>query len=162
MVERTEKGKQARQYFIACERKLAEQPVLDLNDPAFLRSALIGYTEKVLALETTVSELTPKADALDRLCDADGLMNITNAAKVLQVQPKALFGLLSREGWIYRRNGSDEWVPYQNRIQSGHMVAKAHTLTNQSTGEQIIKERALLTAKGVASLSKRFSTPTQA
>lgn len=135
-------------------------PAVALNDPATLRSLLLDNVEKVLALETAVSELTPKADALDRLCDADGLMNITNAAKVLQVQPKHLFAYLDRAQWTYRRPGSQERVPYQARIQQGYMVCKAHTITNQETGEQTIRERALLTAKGIARLSTVISKST--
>jgi anti-repressor protein len=159
MVERNENGRRARQYFIACENKLKEQSQINLEDPAVMRSLLLGYTEKVLSLEASVSSLTPKADALDRLAEADGLMNITNAAKILQVQPKALFGCLACNGWIYRRNGSSEYVPYQAKIQQGLMVAKAHTITNQVTGEQVIKERALITAKGLTALAKEFSSP---
>lgn len=141
------------------ELEAKQQPV-NLDDPGCLRTLLLGYTEKVIALETAVSTLTPKADALDRLTDADGLMNITDAAKVLQVQPKALFSYLDRAGWTYRRAGHQERVPYQARIQSGHMVAKAHTVINQTTGEQTIRERALLTAKGIARLSVTLSKST--
>lgn len=52
MVERNAKGKQARTYFIECERRAkdaANQPI-KLDDPAVLRSMLLGYTEKVIAL----------------------------------------------------------------------------------------------------------------
>jgi anti-repressor protein len=66
MVERTEKGKQARQYFIACEKR-ATEPRADIStalaDPGVLRSLLLENVEKVLALETAVSELKPKAEA---------------------------------------------------------------------------------------------------
>lgn len=130
-----------------------------LSDPSVLRSLLLDNVEKVLRLETAVSNLTPKAEALDRLAEADGCLNITNSAKALQIQPKKLFAYLSMNGWIYRRNGSDEWVPYQSRIQQGHMVAKVHTITSETTGEQILKERALVTPSGLSLLATRLHTP---
>jgi phage antirepressor YoqD-like protein len=129
----------------------------NLADPAALRDLLLGYAERVIGLETTVSILTPKSDALDRIADAEGLMNITNAAKVLQVQPKALFTYLDCNSWTYRRPGGDERVPYQTRIEQGLMTMKAHRITNQKTGEEMIKERALITPKGLAKLSTIFS-----
>ena len=135
----------------------AKQATPNLADPAALRGLLLGYTEKVIALETTVSVLTPKAEALDRIADSDGLMNITNTAKVLQVQPKALFAYLDCNSWTYRRPGGDERVPYQTRIEQGLMTMKAHRITNQKTGEEMLKERALITPKGLAKLATVFS-----
>ena len=132
------------------EAERAQAPAIAV--PQTFRDALLI----ALKLQDEVDALKPKSDALDRIAGTEGLMNITVAAKTLQVQPKALFAWLSREDWIYRRHGSNEWVPYQHRIQSGHMVAKAHTITNQVTGEEMIKERALITAKGLAKLAENF------
>ena len=43
MIERNEKGMQARAYFIEMEKQ-ARQPVLNLNDPAVLRQMLLGLS----------------------------------------------------------------------------------------------------------------------
>lgn len=130
-------------------------PAVNLNDPAFLRSLLLDNVEKVLALESKVSDLTPKAEALDRIATADGSMCITDAAKALQLRPKDLFAWLDREGWTYRRHGNRERVPYQHRIQSGDMECKAYTYQD-SNGDDTISERALITAKGLTTLAKKI------
>jgi phage regulator Rha-like protein/phage antirepressor YoqD-like protein len=131
-------------------------PMEILNDPAAMRGLLLGYTEKVLALETTVSELTPKADALDRIAGTDGLMNGTVAAKTLQIKPKALFTYLDTNGWTYRRPGTSERVPYQAKIMQGLMVMKAYRYTNEATGEDGLKESSYITPKGLAKLAEIF------
>lgn len=58
MVERNEKGKEARQYFILCEKR-AKDNLDALRNPKTLRALLAEYSDKVL-------ELQPKADALER------------------------------------------------------------------------------------------------
>jgi anti-repressor protein len=67
MVERNEKGKQARQYFIECEKR-AKSNVVDIHsalaDPMHLQGMLLAYTEKVLALEARVQEQATKLRSL--------------------------------------------------------------------------------------------------
>lgn len=81
-------------------------PLRALNDPATMRGLLLTYSEKVLALEAKVGELSEKGDALDRIATADGSLSITEAAKALQMRPKDLFSWLRANGWIYRRAGA--------------------------------------------------------
>lgn len=147
MVERNEKGKQARQYFIEMEKVAkSTDPMVLLNDPVYLRGALATYSEMVI-------ELTPKAEAFDRLATAtEGAMNLTNAAKHLQMQPRAFNQFLFAHGWIYKRTVGSAWIAYQDKLQRGYLEHKAHPVT-QPDGTEKIYPQVLVTAKGLARLS---------
>ena len=147
MVERNEKGKQARQYFIEMEKVAkSTDPMMLLNDPVYLRGALATYSERVI-------ELTPKAEAFDRLATAtEGAMNLTNAAKHLQMQPRSFNQFLFANGGIYKRTVGSAWIAYQDKLQRGYLEHKAHPVT-QPDGTEKIYPQVLVTAKGLAKLS---------
>lgn len=156
MVERNEKGKQARQYFIDCERRTKSaqpDPMQMLADPVAMRGLLLTYSEKVIQLEAANAELVPKAAVADRIVTvSEGAMNVTLAAKTLQVQPKALFTWLSAHRWIYRRVGGSSWVAYQDKIQQGLLQHKITTVERTDGTEKVV-EQVLVTAKGLAKLA---------
>lgn len=127
-------------------------PMVALNDPAFLRDALISYTEKVMHLEHQVEEMKPDVDALTRIAKAEGSLCITDAAKQLQVKPKSLFDLMSHSKWIYRRIGT-AWIAYQDKIQQGLLEHKV-TVVKSSTGEDKQVSQVRVTAKGLSKLAK--------
>ena len=131
--------------------------VVDLGDPAQLRQALLGYTEKVIALQSQVSVMEPKVEALNRIAMSDGSMYLTDAAKHLQVQPKWLFRWLQQHQWIYRRAGGSGFIGYQSRIQVGYLEHKVSTV-ERSDGSTKAAEQVRLTAKGLAKLAEVFST----
>jgi phage anti-repressor protein/phage antirepressor YoqD-like protein len=153
MVERNDKGKEARQYFLECERR-AKDPMQMLSDPNALRQALLTYSEKVIALQAANEAMQPKVAALDRIATAsDGSLCITDAAKTLQVGPKWLFGYLHESGWTYRRPMGAGWLAHQNRIRQGLMEHKT-TTGMRPDGSEWTDTQPRVTAKGLAKLAE--------
>ena len=157
MVERTERGKQARLYFIECERMAVRATVApspaNLSRLELLTMAMEAEKER-LALACKVEVLQPKAAALDRLSSAAGSVCITDAAKSLKVRPQYLFAWLSTHDWIYRRMGyGRSWVAYQQRIDTGHMEHRAVSVERPDGSEKLV-EQTLVTAKGLAKLGE--------
>ncbi|MBI0083591.1 phage antirepressor KilAC domain-containing protein [Commensalibacter sp. M0402] len=132
------------------------QPVVNLDDPVFLRNTLLTYTEKCMMLENENNALKPKADGFDRIATADGSLCITDAAKNLQMGPKELFFYLNSHEWIYRRTGNKNWLAYQDKIKQGLLEHKV-TEVSLSDGTSRISEQVRITPKGLTRLSEMFS-----
>ena len=96
MVERTDKGKQARAYFIEMERqaKQAAQALPDFTNPAIAARAWADEVEKNAEQQKRLAVAEPKAAALDLLADSKGASNITLTAKHLKTTRKELIRLL--------------------------------------------------------------------
>jgi phage regulator Rha-like protein len=84
---------------LEAQATVVRDPMEVLRDPVSMRTLLLGYTEKVLALEHQVGELTPKAEALDLFVTAsDGSFCLPDAAKALQVPPRKFVTRLQQMG----------------------------------------------------------------
>ena len=134
----------------------AADPMVALNDPATMRHLLLGYSEKVIALESKVEEMQPTVQAFDRIAKADGSLCITDAAKNLQVRPKDLTDWLQAHGWIYKRVGKRVWLGYQVKIQQGLLEHKVHSFT-RADGTEGFDEQVRITPKGLAKLAELLS-----
>ena len=151
MVERNEKGKQARLYFLECERRAKAAPVLNLDDPAAVRGLLLTYCDKVIALEEKLSVSEPKAEAFSLVSSSPGTLTITEAAKVLGVQRKLLVALLLGERWVFRQNGS--LVGYKPHIDNGNLHYKEAKYRNELTLDTNYKAYCHITQKGITELA---------
>lgn len=102
MLQRTDKGKQMRQYFIAVEEQW--------NSPdAIMARALQLSNAKLKQLQITVSTLTvenqimkPKADYFDDLVDRNLLTGIRETAKEFSIKQKDFVDFLMDKKYLYR------------------------------------------------------------
>ena len=108
-------------------------------------------------VEAELALVAPKAKAFDRVSTfADGALCLTDAAKILQQQPKRFFVWLKEIQWIFKRSGSRTYKGYQNRIQAGLLEVKTTTI-EKTDGSEKICEQVLITAKGLMELSKELN-----
>lgn len=141
--------------------RAAAKPNIDLNNPAHLRLLLADYANDKIEMQAQIADLTPKADALDRIATADGSLCITDAAKTLQVQPKVLFAFLRSHRWIYGRLGNAGDVAYQDKLASGLLEHKTTTV-HRSDGSEKVVTQCRVTPKGLARLAKELQPSVRA
>lgn len=141
-------------HMTALETRIASVTTIPQTLPEALRLAA-DMAEQKAKTEAALAVAALKAEALDRIADADGLMTPTDAAKTLQVQPKKLFDFLRENRWIYSRSGSSTNVAYQDKIQAGLLTHKSDTIQRKDGTDKVV-HRVLVTAKGLAKLSQAF------
>lgn len=155
MVECNEKGRQARQYFIAGERRLKanipDPEVLQvLSDPNQLRTLLLDFTERVIAMQAKAAEDAPKVAFHDALVGAANTQSIQEVAKVLGVGAVKFFEWLRRAGLLMHNN-----LPYQCHIDAGYFKVVQRSFINKNDEKQMYA-RTLVTGKGLAYLQRRY------
>lgn len=119
-----------------------------LSDPSLLRSLLLGYTERVIALETKLADDAPKVAFHDAVAGASNTQSIQDAAKVLGIGPAKFFEWLRRAGILMPNN-----LPYQCHIDAGYFKVIQCSWTDKKD-EKRLYARAMVTGKGMAYLQK--------
>ena len=131
-----------------------------LNDPAAMRGLLLNYAEKVEQRDKLIADMQPKVEAFHQLERADGNMNLTTAAKVLNVPPQKFNRDLEARQWIYRMGVTGAWTGRQEKINAGYLVHKIFR-QEQADGTEKARAQVLITPKGMAKLALAYNTQLQ-
>lgn len=114
MIQRTEKGKMARQYFIAIE-KAWNTPEMVMSRALKMADSKIKYLQienSRLAVQNAIMQ--PKAEYFDDLVDRNLLTNFRDTAKELGVQQKMFINFLLDKKFIYR-DGKGQLKPFADK-----------------------------------------------
>lgn len=131
----------------------APAPALDLSDPATLQTLLIDLTGRTLDASARISQLQPKAEALERITGAKGSMCVTDAAKVLSVPPRRLVAWMEANKWVYRRADAGSLVAFGTKIGSGMLEHKGTTIQRRGHPDKWVQQ-VMVTPKGIARLAE--------
>jgi len=142
MIQRSEKGKQARQYFLAIE-KAWNTPEMIMSRALKMAEHKINHLEvensRLLVANTTMQ---PKAEYFDELVDRNLLTSFRDTAKELKVQEKIFIQFLLDKKYIYRdRKG--KLKPYAEKNDQLFEIKEAR---NEKTGW--VGTQTLITPKG--------------
>jgi len=113
MVERNQKGKEARKYFIDMEEKAIQAKnftLPDFKNPVLMARIWADNYEKINLLSDTLEKSKDKIEYYDAVMDSDDCTEVSTAAKTLnfEIGRNKVFKLLRDSGYLKTNN-----EPYQ-------------------------------------------------
>ena len=125
MLQRSEKGKQFRQYFISVEEAWNEPEAVMARALQMANRTVERLKRSNAELQVENSELAvqnaimaPKADYFDELVERNLLTNFRETAKQLKVGPKEFVKFLLEGKYVYR-DKRKKLLPYQQYLDNG-------------------------------------------
>lgn len=145
MLQRNEKGKQARQYFIEVEKRWNSPEMIIKRAHELLEQKVAALTTSNLMLEQQNKELKPKADYVDRILKSKSLVTIGQIAKDYGMSAQAMNKILHDLGVQYKSSG--QWLLYSKHHDKGYTHSETVDIT-RTDGRAEVKMNTKWTQKG--------------
>lgn len=152
MIQRSEKGRQYRQYFLDLEKawntpeqifaralKMADQTIAKLKDSVRVLSTEISAKNQI------IGELKPKADYYDEILKNPGLVTITQIAKDYGMSGQKMNDILHDLGIQYKQSG--QWLLYDKYSKNGYTHSETVDIV-RSDGRRDVKMNTKWKQKG--------------
>ncbi len=140
MLQKTEKGKEARQYFIEAEKRYkAQLGMTQQIDSKMLFQIAQALEEK----EKQIALLTPAAEFGNAVSNNQGGILIRDYVKVLEndgirIGQDKLFSWLHFNGYLYRTKGrKPQWMAYKQYVEQGLFRVKETPISSPKSGDWI-------------------------
>lgn len=152
MLQRNERGKQARQYFIQLEKDW-NSPELVMARALKMANQRIGcLEERALHLEQKVEQDRPKVLFADAVSVSQSAILIGDLAKILrqngvEMGQTRLFQWLRDNGYLIKQKGSGYNMPTQKSMELGLFKIK-ETCVTHSDGHTSVSRTPKVTGKG--------------
>ena len=144
MLQRNEKGKLARQYFIKCEEAW-NSPEMILARANQIQSHMIdNYSERIKLLENKIEENKPKVIFADAVATSQSSILIGDLAKLIKqngvdTAQKRLFDYMRENGFLIKQKGESYNMPTQKSMDMELFEIKERTVLNPDGSIRIIK-----------------------
>ena len=128
MIQRNDKGKQARQYFLQIEKAW--------NSPEMIMKRALQFADqKIMRLETKIKQDKPKVLFADAVDSSTSSVLIGELAKLISqngydIGQNRLFEWLRDNGFLIKRKGESFNLPTQRSMEQGLMDIKKRTINN--------------------------------
>ena len=145
MIQRTERGKQVRQYFIQVEK--------DFNSPEkIMARALLMADQKVHKLEAQIEADKPKVLFADAVSASHTAILVGDLAKLIsqngfKIGANRLFSWLRDNGYLIKKRGASWNMPTQKSMELGLFEIK-ETNIQHADGHISINKTSKVTGKG--------------
>lgn len=151
MIQRTEIGKQCRQYFISVEEKWNSPEATMSRALQFAQAQIEGIKNQKILLENKVavqqqqiSEMQPKVSYYDVVLNCRDLVSMSTISKDYGWSAAKMNRYLHEKGVQFKQG--DIWLLYQKYAENGYTSTKTHTYLDD--GGQHTKVHTYWTQKG--------------
>ena len=160
MIQRNEKGRQIRQYFIQVEREYNSPEKVMARALKIANNQILELTNNNKNLENQIEVQKPKVVFADSVSASNTSILVGELAKLIKqngydIGQNRLFQWLRENGYLINRHGESYNLPTQKSMEQGLFEIKETTINN-SCGYTRITKTAKVTGKGQIYFINKF------